>query len=147
MGPTRWVGAQGTVKCFDGEVSPARLQYIAHPAFPASQSSDWQPAQKRDSTLQYGPRQSALCAASQTGSLVKQTVKPDQGQVCCNSGANCERRAGDYTFFDTTCAARLCYHAPRDLLGSYAGSKVYAPAARTRTASKLRGCTSDCLMS
>jgi len=101
---TSALGAQGTVRCFDGEVSPARLQYISHPAFPASQSSAWQPAQKRDSTLQYGPRQSALCAAGQTGSLVKQTVKPDQGQVCCNSGADCERKAGDYTFFDTTCA-------------------------------------------
>ena len=114
------LSAQGTVKCFNGEVSPARLQYISHPAFPAPQSSAWQPAQKRDSTLQYGPRQSALCSAGQTGSLVKQTVKPDQGQVCCNSGADCERRAGDYTFFDTMCAMRpawkllqmygLCWH-------------------------------------
>ena len=95
---------QGSVKCFNGEVSPARLQYFSHPAFPALQSVEWRPAQKRDDALQFGPHHSALCVAGQKGAAVKQTVKPDVGKSCCRSGPDCERRAGDYTFFDTTCA-------------------------------------------
>ena len=93
---------QGSVKCFNGELAADRLQHVSHPAVPSPQAAEWQPAQKRGHTLQYGPTQSALCVAGQQGALVKQTVKPGVGQTCCRSGADCERRAGDYTFFDTT---------------------------------------------
>jgi hypothetical protein len=93
---------QGSVKCFKGEVAADRLQHVSHPGFPSPQSAEWQAAQKRGHMLQYGPAQSALCTAGQEGSLVRQTVKPGAGQTCCRSGAGCEQRAGDYTFFDTT---------------------------------------------
>ena len=95
---------QGNVKCFDGQIAADRLQHVAHPGLPSPQAADWKPAQTRDHgrALQFGPAESVLCAANQEGSPVRQTTKPGDGKTCCRSGADCERKAGAYTFFDTT---------------------------------------------
>ncbi len=98
---------QAAVKCFGKQLKLQNVQNFAHPPVPVADAPAWEAAAAAPSAahvLQFGPQPSALCLPGKKGSPIKQTVKPGIGQTCCSSGADCELKAGDYTFFDTTCA-------------------------------------------
>ena len=98
---------QAAIKCFGKQLKLQNVQNFAHPPVPVADAPAWEAAAAAPSAahvLQFGPQPSALCLPGKKGSPIKQTVKPGLGQTCCSSGADCELKAGDYTFLDTTCA-------------------------------------------
>ncbi len=92
----------GHIRCFGAQLDRAADKQFAGVSVPAASDRSWRLMQNAKH-LKFGPTPSLMgCKGSNTKQGVKQTISPGAGKVCCRPGTDCQWRAGDYTFFQTT---------------------------------------------